>query len=73
MTLRDFMQQRRDELYRQICIEFEYCKKRNTKSAKALEASILLIDIFQTGGIAYLILFGFRSGFLDELCQCGSQ
>ena len=24
-----------------------------------------------TGGIAYLTFFGFKSGFFDQLCQCG--
>ncbi len=60
----------REALYQKVCVEFEYCRKRNTLTATALEAAVISLDIAQTGGVAYLVFFGFKRGFFDELCGC---
>lgn len=70
-TVTEHLNSVRGDLYRKVCEEFEYCKKRESFGAKALEALILMIDLFETGGIAYFIFFGFKSGFFDQLCKCG--
>jgi len=65
-----YLEQSKDYLYQTVCVEFNYCAKRSHFTAKALEALILLLDIFKTGGAAYFTFFGFKSGFFDWLCGC---
>lgn len=71
LTVTNHLNSVKDQLYQKVCVEFEYCKKRDTFSAKTLEGLILLLDFFKTGGIAYFTFFGFKSGFFDQLCRCG--
>ncbi len=69
-TVTEIYRENQEELRQKVCVEFEYCKKRNSMEATALEAGVIALDIAHTGGIAYLIFFGFRRGFFDELCGC---
>lgn len=60
-------------LYQAICVDLNWCQKRNHPTVEYAEYIAAALDIFGTDGAAALIVLLIKRKFLDKLCNCGPQ
>ncbi len=59
-----------DALYQKVCVEWDYCNRKNTGKAELAEYLAALLDIVVTGGALALAALLLKRGYFDRLCQC---
>ena len=58
------------DLYQRICVELDYCDRRDMPQARLISYLIGILDIaFGSGAIALAVLIAKRE-YLDKVCNC---
>lgn len=70
----NYLERNRERLYEQICVKFDYCRKRREYASRGrlfaflIALAVLLFDL-KTGGLA-TAMWVVTTGELDRFCGC---
>jgi hypothetical protein len=62
-----------DRLYQKVCVEWNYCARKDSGMVLIVEALISVLDIAITKGYFVLTVLLLKRGYFDKLCRCGSR
>jgi hypothetical protein len=60
-----------DRLYQKVCVEWDYCARKDSGIALIIEALVSVLDIVITKGYFALAVLLLKRGYFDKLCRCG--
>ena len=69
-TIEDHVRGFNEVLYQRVCIELDYCNRRNDPTIELLEFLTNALDFLVTAGLISLLALLLKRGYFDKLCQC---
>lgn len=59
-----------DAIHQKVCVEWDYCNKRESRKVEIAEYIAAVLDIVVTGGAVALAALLLKREYLDKLCRC---
>lgn len=69
-SVESFTNRFKNTLYDKVCVEWEYCKQKNSRKSVIAEYIASAIDIAMAGGALTLAIVLMKREYLDKLCHC---